>query len=574
MKKLFQAILVCVCGLFMQHSLMAQVQVISRGNPGDSTRPVNFSANKLTNTKIDSVKEVTIAVGKAFFVDRSTKFYCDSAIYKKPEETVEAFGHVHVIDSDTVQAWGDYMIYYKLNRVATLKNNVKMTDGKAVLTTNEFEYNTQYKTGTYKNGGKIVTGKTVLTSTDAIYYSELKDAYFKNNVKLRDPSYKVDSDSLLYNTGSQIATFITRTYIEDSLKRKIITSDGFYDTKNKKARFGKRPIIKDSTSEITGDEVAFDDATGENYAKGNAVYKDTAQGIAILANSLRGNKIKNTMLATEQPLMIIKQDKDSIYISADTLFSGILSDTTGKKDTLLVHNVKTSKTIDAKKQGEDSTNSKRYILGYHNVRIFSDSTQAVCDSLFYSGADSIFRLITNPVVWASKSQVTGDTIFLYTQNKKPSRFYVFENGLVINRLDDGYFNQLQGHTINGYFKDGEIDYVRARGSAESIYYAQDEHQAYVGVNRATGDIIDIRFVKKEVNKVVFISDVSGTMYPFRQVNNNEMRLKGFQWMEDYRPKTKFELFEPPVKHKKPSDKNDNDDEKPEASTDNTAMSSH
>ncbi len=563
MKQLLFVIVFCACGI-MQHSLMAQVQVIARPEGSDSSkRPVTFSADKLTDTKIDSVKEVIVAVGKAVFVDGTTRFTCDSAIYKKPEETVEAFGNIHITDSDTIQAWGDYMIYYKLDKQAYLKKNVKMTDGQAVLTTQEFEYNTQYKTGTYKNGGKIVTGTTVLTSTDAIYYSELKDAYFKNNVKLRDPAYKVDTDSLLYNTSSRIATFITKTILEDSLKRQILTSDGYYDTENKRARFGKRPIIKDSTSEITGDDVEFDDATGENFARGNAVFKDTAQGIAILANSLRGNKITNTMLATEQPLMILKQEKDSIYISADTLFSGLREDTAKSKDTLLAKNGTPQKTNEVKRPQDDSaTNSRRYIIAYHNVRIFSDSTQAVCDSLFYSGADSIFRLITNPVVWANNSQVTGDTIFLYTQNKKPSRFYVFENGIVINHVEKGYYNQLRGHTINGYFKDGEIDFVRAKGSAESIYYAQDEEHAYIGVNRATSDMIDIRFLNKEVEEVLFVNEVNGTLYPMRLANADEMKLKGFNWLEEYRPKTKFELFEPPIKRTKPGNNEGDDDEKP------------
>ena len=63
--------------------------------------------------------------------------------------------------------------------------------------------------------------------------------------------------------------------------------------------------------------------------------------------------------------------------------------------------------------------------GFHHVRIFSDSLQAVADSLFYSGFDSVFRLYTDPVIWAVDRQVSGDTIYLYTKNKKPERFICF-----------------------------------------------------------------------------------------------------------------------------------------------------
>jgi hypothetical protein len=189
-----------------------------------------------------------------------------------------------------------------------------------------------------------------------------------------------------------------------------------------------------------------------------------------------------------------------------------------------------------------SDTSNRYIKAFHHVRIFSDSLQAVSDSMYYSGIDSIFRLYTDPIVWASGNQITGDTIFLYTKNKKAERLYVFENGLVINKSGPNQYNQIKGTTLNGYFVEGTIDHMRARGNAESIYYIKDEDSAYVGVNRSTADVIDMRFQNKELNKVVFINDVKGTTTPFRHIKFDEMRLRSFKWLDERRPKTKFELF--------------------------------
>jgi hypothetical protein len=84
--------------------------------------------------------------------------------------------------------------------------------------------------------------------------------------------------------------------------------------------------------------------------------------------------------------------------------------------------------------------------------------------------------------------------------------------------------------------------MRAKGNAESIYYVKDEDSAYVGVNRSTADIIDMRFANKELNKVVYINDVKGLTTPFRQVKFDEMRLRNFKWLDDRRPKTKYEMF--------------------------------
>jgi hypothetical protein len=174
--------------------------------------------------------------------------------------------------------------------------------------------------------------------------------------------------------------------------------------------------------------------------------------------------------------------------------------------------------------------------------------QAVGDSLFYSGEDSVFRLFKQPIVWTKENQVTGDTIYLYTQNKKPKRMYVFENAMAINKVDSAgnYYNQVKGRTINGYFKEGSIEFMRAKGNSESVYYAQDEGNKFIGVNKATADIIDMYFDEKKPQRVVFRSNLAGTSYPMRQVNHEELKLRGFKWLEVLRPKSQYDLFtEPP-----------------------------
>jgi len=205
------------------------------------------------------------------------------------------------------------------------------------------------------------------------------------------------------------------------------------------------------------------------------------------------------------------------------------------------------KYTDTAKAVTDST--LRYILAYHHVRIFSDSLQAVADSMYYSGQDSIFRLFYNPIAWGSGNyQITGDTMYVYTKNKKANRLYVFENAIAVNKVGSKFYNQIKGTTINAYFKNGQVDYMRAKGNAESIYYVQDDYKAYTGVNKAHADIIDMVFGEKtdsgrELKKVIMRNDVEGSMIPFKKVNFDDMVLRGFKWMEARRPKSKEELFE-------------------------------
>jgi lipopolysaccharide export system protein LptA len=492
--------------------------------------------NRYGYEKVDSVNALQILAGEVHLKEKNTHFYADSTVINNHSRIIEAFGNVHINDNDSVHTYSQYLLYNLNTKIATLKDKVRLTDDKTNLYTEELEYDVNQKIGIYRNGGQVVNGTSVLTSKEGTYYADLKDVYFKHDVVLKDPKYDLKSDSLLYNTTTEIATFISETSIIDSAKRSIKTTEGFYDLKNKKAFFGKRPVITDGSLRIIANEVETDDNTGINKLRGSAVFIDTAQGLSVLANYIESNRNDGWFRATQHPLMIIKQENDSIYITADTLFSGKLSqlysDTAISKDT-----IKKVTTVDTK---DDSTD--RYFQGFHHVRIFSDSLQAVSDSLFYSGKDSIFKLFTNPIVWASASQITGDTIYLYTKNKKADRLYVFENGLVINETGEGMYNQVKGNRLFGYFIDGAIDYVRAKGNAESVYYVRDDDELLVGINKATGDIIDLRFKNKELNRVVFISDVKGTMYPVSQIPEEERTLRNFQWHEKIRPKTKYELF--------------------------------
>lgn len=119
----------------------------------------------------------------------------------------------------------------------------------------------------------------------------------------------------------------------------------------------------------------------------------------------------------------------------------------------------------------------------------------------------------------------------------------FKNGFMVNHLEAEAYNQIKSSRMDAYFKNGGLDSVRAKGSAEAIYFIQDDDSAYTGINKSTSDIVDIYFIEKQLKKVVMRSNVDGTIHPIRQTSPTDMRLEGFQWLETRRPKTKYELFE-------------------------------
>lgn len=500
--------------------------------PADTTTPIEILNAERLQGKTTNGKSLQILAGKVRLRQGTALFDCDSCIINRDANLFEAFGNVHINDSDTAHIYSNRLQYLLDRRIAYFTGNVRMTDGQATLTTNNLEYDMNTRIGVYKNGGKVVNKKSVLTSQEGEYFADIRDIYFKKKVELKDPAFFLKADSLLYNTELQTARFITDTYIRDSSGRVIQTSEGSYDIRGGNAQFTQRTTIIDGPLTVTGDQIANDDNAGVVQIKGRGVLKDTAKGLSILANEIFVNKKTEAFLATVKPLMIIKQEKDSIYITADTLFSARLSDLTRVHDSL--------NRYDTLKAG-DSTN--RYFEAFRNVRVFTDSVQSVSDSLYYSFRDTSFQLFQNPIVWSQGSQITGDTIYLYTKNKQADKVKVFNNSFLVQQATPGYYNQIKARRMDGFFVGGVIDSVRAKGLAESVYYMQDEDSAYTGINQTKSEIMDVFFRDGELNKVVFRSSVDGTLWPIRQKTGTEMQLPTFRWLEARRPKTKFELFQ-------------------------------
>ncbi len=534
--KFFILFLICC-----SYQVSAQ-QVINVAPSADSIRSIRIVQGKsLRLITIDSATAFETIAGDVIIKEGLTTFYCDSATINRKTNIVEAFGNIHINDNDSIHTYSQYLRYVGAERMAYLKKNVKLTDKKGTLFTDDLDYNLRTGIATYKGGGRIVNEKTVLTSRDGIYYADTKDVYFKNNVHLKDPDRDIYTDSLLYNLKTNIATFIAKTRITGKDGSVTNTNAGTYNLTTGEAIFTNGASFSDSTHSASAKIMAFDKKSNTLQMQGNVKFIDSVNRLIVLGGEAFADLTRNSFLASRKPVMILYRDGDSTYIAADTLFSGLRKyDSLERKILIKKDTLKTTLAVKA----NDADSSIRYFLGFHHVRIFNDSLQAVSDSLHYSTVDSTFKLFGEPVVWNGNSQVTGDTLYMYTQNQKPKRLYVFNNGMIINKTAEGLFNQIGGRTLNGYFVDGSIDYVRVKGSpAESIYYPQDDDSAYVGMNRSSGDVIDIYFVQKELNKVKFVNNVDGTLYPIKDIPADKKELRGFKWLDKRRPKNKLELFE-------------------------------
>ena len=505
MNKFVPYILLCFGILFSLQSNSQDTTTVVK----NSGKLIEFlSAESYNIKKIDS-QDFLILVGHVKIKQGNTLLFGDSIIVNTTKNSLEGFGKVHINDADSVHTYADYLYYDGNTKKAKLRKHVKLTDGRGTLTTDSLDYDVSIKIGVYKKGGKLVRNKTTLKSTEGVYYGITRDVLFRNKVSLIDPDNSIFTDTLEYNTYSQLANFISPS--------KIIS--------------GSRII----SYFFIADEMAIDDSLGLGEFRGNALYQSKdSLSFDLLANNIKTNRNKDILLATELPILMIKQPNDTLYVSADTLYSGRLSDLKRKMPKAR-----------AKEEVLQDSSLNKYFEAFHHVKIYSDSMQGIADSLFYSLADSTIRLHKEPILWVNQNQITGDTIYLHLNNKKAEQLRILNNAMAISPVDStDYFNQLKGNSIVVDFIDGKSHQMQTKGSAKNIYFATDNDEKFIGVNHSNAQNITIDFENDEPVKIIYINQLTGKMTPLFDLPKSELKLNNFKWWIDLKPMSKFDLLSP------------------------------
>ena len=469
-----------------------------------------IQAEKLRFTDRNDVKTYLLS-GAVILQQGKTTLYCDSAYLFPAWNLASAFGHVHINQSDSVHAYGDSATYDGNARIARLYQNVRLTDRAMILTTDFLTYDMENRIGIYTDGGELRNQEAVLTSDRGYYYSISQDAFFRGDVRLKHPQYRLEADTLQYNTGTEVAWFHgpTTIYNENST---VYCEDGYYETISGIAVFNEHVQMDNPPQELQADSIFYNRETGLGKAFGNIFFRDTSQNILQYSEVALYDEVNGVITSTERSMAGYILDNDTLFIAGDTI-----------------------------RIVQDSLNGNT-MYAYPNVRMYKEDFQGVCDSLYYSDADSIIRLFGMPLLWSDSTQFSGDTIQMQLEANTLREMYFYSNAMIVNEDDSLIYNQIKGRQITGYFQDGDLYKVSVRGNGESIYFGKDEQDRYLGVNQAVCSDIDLYIRENQFRRISFRELPEATFSPMQQIDPASFRLDGFRWAMDLRPTGRDDLF--------------------------------
>jgi lipopolysaccharide export system protein LptA len=482
---------------------------------------------------------------------------CDSAVLW-PNGIFEAYENAKVTSGTTVVT-GDAMIYSEITGKVNVKGRVVyLTDGGSTLRTTEVDFDTESEIGYFEHEGTIVDSFRTLESQKGYYYSKIKEFEFIGRVQSDTKDYVLQSDSMKYNTDTKTFTFYSHTHIW-SENGYLYCDRGWYDSDKDIMFFHRNSYMLSPKQEVFADSIYYENKGRKGRLYSNIQVVDTVQKTIALADFADFDITVEDFLMRRNPSIIMYDDKDSVFLRADTLYSVT---TTGKipvpkkdslsstPDTLATNFVVSDTSITVSAQ--DSVLSKtthlasdtveyvdttyKELFAFGDAKLYRKDFQLICDSMYFNNLDSIWKTYYNPVLWDSKKmQITSDSMKFYMKNGAMESADFNGNAMVVVPEGDpdstAYFNQVKSKNMKAHLKDRQLILFEAMGNAQTIAFSLSDFT----MNRTEADLFKVFFESGKARRVGYYGEISGNNNPLFIVREDEIKLPGYRWEINLRP---------------------------------------
>ena len=274
-------------GATTQHirRITPQIPDVNRFDPG---KVFLENADKLVYNERRST-EYRVLKGNVKFRRGNMTLSCDSAYFYEAASSLDAFGHVVMVQADTMRVYCDRMHYYGDVEVAKLRHNVRVVNPSMTVTTDSLDYDMLNNVARYFGGGTVVDNQgTRVTSAVGRYEQDTRKVQFTSNVNLVNSKIKLHTDVLDYDMNTRLATIEDKTEIVSLEDGNIIyTSSGTYNLATGQGTLYNRSTVKGRDGNtIVGDVMYYDRANDKGHAQGNVVLVDdkNKQSLVKIAN--------------------------------------------------------------------------------------------------------------------------------------------------------------------------------------------------------------------------------------------------------------------------------------------------
>ena len=435
------------------------------------------------------------------FEHQGADLWCDYALLYQQENRLEAIGNVRLEQGDSVVMTGGYIEYFGNIKQAKAFQEVRLTNKSMTLDTDTLYLDREKQEAFYNQYGTIIDSINTLTSRVGRYDMVLKKYQFQDSVLIVNPDYTLNSARLDYYTTTKKAYMYGPSTIVGS-DYTLYCERGYYDTASESGYGIKNTEIHYDDRIIVGDSVYFNKASEFASATNNIVITDTINKGVIRAHYAEVHRAKDSLFATKRAVSVSLIEQDSLYMHGDTLM------VTGPPDA-------------------------RVFRTFRDARFYKKDLSGKADSIHFEEKNGITQLLRKPVLWNLENQMTGDSIFLLSnqESEQLDSLKVIGNAFIISEDTLGHrgYNQAKGKNLFGKFKNNELETADLIGNTEVVYYMYDDRDELMGINKTICSKIRLKIENSDIKEIIFYTNPDGTLYPEREFPEDSRLLEGFLW---------------------------------------------
>ena len=379
----------------------------------------------------------------------------------------------------------------------------------------------------------LTQGNVVITCDKAVQYLAQNNAILKGNVIVKQDSLTIITDEGFY-FGNERRTKSTAGILLDDQKVILQADSGEYFFDEDRAFFQTNVTLFDSVMTLFADELTYFQKEDRAVAIGNVKIVDASN--EIMADKLqhfRKSKISfadiNVRIRSLENNTTIYGDhledyperkytlinKNPILIQVDTSY---VSENEFKIDTLII------------KAGimEAFRDTSNIFKAVDSVRIIKGGFASVNDfTLYLQDSETIItRKLSEdagqPILWYENSQLTGDSITIYIEEKNIKQLDVMGKAFMLsqNSKYKDRFDQTSSKNVRLFFANNNLLKAEFEENVLSIYYLYEEEEAN-GLTKSSAKNVTIIFEDNGVTEVRLYGSALSEYHPEKQVAGNE-----------------------------------------------------
>ncbi|MBR4801473.1 MAG: hypothetical protein IK041_01545 [Bacteroidales bacterium] len=271
-----------------------------------------------------------IVNGPARFLHNNTYMLCDSAAWDVNANTIDAMGHVQIIQKDTYLT-SDLATYISNENLVQFRGTeVKLYNKKGdKLITRFLDYNTADSVATFYNGGAMRSSKgDIVEGLEGMYDATQRLFMFNDDVCMYSDSIFLKSEMVEYHSNQEVAMFAENTVAWKG-RDTLFSNNMEYSTKNKMLVLKADNYIATQDQELWAGWIDYYRESGNAELYGNVQVRDQAQSAIIMGD--KGVYVQKPLL-----LYMTENAAAGMYSEEKTGIDSLTNQPIYKRDTLFL----------------------------------------------------------------------------------------------------------------------------------------------------------------------------------------------------------------------------------------------